>query len=346
MAEVTVMRTAAETALAQSFEALRDRLPGRPEDRAQAFQLFAERGLPHRRVEEFKYTDLRAGMREAAPLASRPDAAAARAALETATAFADVEAVRLAIVDGHLVAEASDLARLPAGVEVAPLAEALASGHPLLDRLGPVQWTRTNPVYQLNTAFMTDGALIRVAAGAQVEELLHLRFVTASSEAVATATRVLVLVEEGASVTIAESHESADGVAHQPNDAVEVIVGDGAFVRHVRVNREGDAAVALSTLAVTLGAKSAFDTVNVVTGAGLSRHQVYAVFEGDHAKLNVNGAAMLNGRQHADSTLIVDHAALHGESRELFKTVVDGDATGCSRARSSFSPTPRRPTAA
>ena len=53
-----------------------------------------------------------------------------------------------------------------------------------------------------------------------------------------TATRVLVVVEEGASVTLLETHESTDGANHQPNDVVELIAGDRTNVQHVRVNAD------------------------------------------------------------------------------------------------------------
>jgi len=72
MAEVTLMRTPAETELAQAFEAAKATLPGDVESRARAFELFTKNGLPHRRVEEFKYTDLRTFMRDVAPFAAAP----------------------------------------------------------------------------------------------------------------------------------------------------------------------------------------------------------------------------------------------------------------------------------
>ncbi len=79
MAGVKVMKTAAETALADTYTQARARLPGDAAiagQRAAAFDVFAKEGLPHRRVEDWKYTDLRALMRDAKPLAGPPDAAA------------------------------------------------------------------------------------------------------------------------------------------------------------------------------------------------------------------------------------------------------------------------------
>jgi Fe-S cluster assembly protein SufD len=65
-----------------------------------------------------------------------------------------------------------------------------------------------------------------------------------------------------------------------------------------------------------------------VAGAAVSRHQVFALLAGENTNARVNGATMIKGGQHADSTLVVEHAAPHCESRELFKTAIDGDSTG------------------
>ncbi|HZH09789.1 MAG TPA: Fe-S cluster assembly protein SufD [Microvirga sp.] len=326
MADVTLMKTPAETALAQAFESALTTLPGNAESRAQAFEQFNARGLPHRRVEEFKYTDLRALLREIAPFAGVPTADEAKAALQGSKAFDGVTGLQIPFVNGHFAREAVDFHNLPEGVEIVPLREALANGHEWLAKLSPIPWASENPVYQLNTSFMADGVMIRIVGN--VETPLHLRFVTAAASAVATATRVLVVVEDDASVTLLESHESTSGANHQPNDVVEMIAGDRSNVQHVRLNAEGDKALALSTLAVKIGAEAAFNSINVVTGAATSRHQVYAILDGANTNLRVNGASMLKGTQHGDSTLVVEHNALHCESRELFKTVIDDEATG------------------
>ena len=68
--------------------------------------------------------------------------------------------------------------------------------------------------------------------------------------------------------------------------------------------------------------------MNLVTGAVLSRHQIYVHVAGEDVNVVVNGAAMLGNGQLADSTLLADHAAVGGVGREQFKTVIDGDATG------------------
>jgi Fe-S cluster assembly protein SufD len=328
MAEIMMMKTPAETRLSEAFEAARSTLPGDTAVRDEAFRRFAERGLPHRRVEDFKYTDLRTLMREAAPLAAKPSAADAAAALGPASALGAVDAVKVAIVNGHVVREASGLDRLPAGIEIVPLSEALVSAHPLLAKISPVASVRDNPVYELNSAFMADGAVIRIAAGTTLKAPIHLRFVTTGTEAVATATRVLLVVEDDASLTLIETHEGSDGASHQLNDVLEIVTGDRVRIQHVRLNAEGAGTLALSTLAARLGAHVSFTTLNTVVGSAVSRHEVHVTFAGEHSTAQINGATMIRGRQHADTTLVVNHSVPHCQSRELFKTVIDDEAAG------------------
>ena len=249
-------------------------------------------------------------------------------AFNVAKAFAEVPASRLTIVNGFVASDLGEAASFPVGIEATGLADALAQGHPLLGSLGPVASARDNPVYELNTAFMADGAMIRIGADAKTENPIHLRFINSGSTAFATATRVLVVVEEGASATILETHEGLDGLACQTNDVVEFVVGDGATVDHLRLNAEGRDTLALSTLTARLGPKVAFNTINVVAGGSASRHQVFVLFAGEGSKAQINGATALAARQHADATLLIDHAVPHCTSREVYKTILDGDSTG------------------
>ena len=131
MAELKVIRTNAEQGLAEAFAGARAKLPGAgavKSLRESAFHTFEAKGLPHRRVEEWKYTDLRALMRDAKPLAPPPDAAAKLKAKSAGAFLADVKSRRIVIVDGVFAADLSDLAALEPGLSIGSLAEALAKG--------------------------------------------------------------------------------------------------------------------------------------------------------------------------------------------------------------------------
>src|SRR5215831_5029060 len=109
-AEITPIRTAAETALVEAFARRKALLPGGREVAARreaAFRRFERSGLPHRRIEEWKYTDLRALMRESKPLAEAPDTAAKAAAKSAGSMLAGLRAHRIIIADGRFVPELS-----------------------------------------------------------------------------------------------------------------------------------------------------------------------------------------------------------------------------------------------
>jgi Fe-S cluster assembly protein SufD len=334
-AEIATIKTAAETGLAQAFSQVRSRLPGDEaiaSQRDAAFDLFAKQGLPHRRVEDWKYTDLRALMRDAKPLAPPPDAAAKARAKGAGGLLGDIEARRLVFVDGVFVPELSDLRELEPGLTVASLAQALSTGDAALaahlGKLAPAN----DIAVALNTAFMGDGAVIRIAAGATIEHPLHLVFVVSEKPA-ATFVRSLVVIEEGARAMLVESHEGPAGSDYQVNAALELFVGDRAHVDHVKIIGEGADALHVSTLAAAIAARARFNSFTFTTGGAVVRNQLFLKFDGEGTVAAIRGASLLKSRQHADTTLVADHIARDCQSREVFKTVLDDEGHGVFQGR-------------
>jgi Fe-S cluster assembly protein SufD len=335
MTEVKVIKTAAEAALAENYSAARSRLPGGKAIAAQrqaAFDVFAREGLPHRRVEDWKYTDLRALMREAKPLSPPPDAAAKAQARTAGAMLGDVETRRLVFIDGAFVPELSDTAAIEAGLTVGSLAQALTAGDPvLLGQLGKLA-PATDVAVALNTALMGDGAVIRIAPGATIERPLHLVFV-ASGKPAASFTRSLVVIGERARAMLIESHEGPPGSAYQVNAALELAVGDNAHVDHVKLVGEGADALHISTLAAAIGGKARFNTFSFVIGGAVVRNQIFLDFDGEETVAGIRGATLLKGKQHADTTLVVRHIGRGCQSREVFKSVLDDEAHGVFQGR-------------
>ena len=334
-AEVRVIKTAAETALANAYTEARTRLPGGDAiaaQRAAAFDIFAKEGLPHRRVEEWKYTDLRALMREAKPLASPPDAAAKARAKTEGQMLGDVETRRIVFVDGAFVPELSDTAALERGLTVGSLAAALAAGdRALTEKLGTLA-PGSDVAVALNTALMGDGAVIRIGAGSTIERPLHLIFV-ASEKPAASFVRSLVVVEPGARVMLIESHEGPAGSDYQVNAALELFVGDGAHVDHVKIIGEGAEALHVSTLAAAIGAKARFNSFTFTIGGAVVRNQLFLNFNGEDTVAGIRGTTLIKGHQHADTTLVANHIARNCQSREVFKSVLDDEAHGVFQGR-------------
>lgn len=327
-AEIRPMRTQAELALLAAFESRRDKLPGAREERADALKLFEAAGLPHRRVEEWKYTDLRALMREAKPIADKADAAALAEAKDAAR-FANLDARRIVLVNGVFEPLLSETTDLEPGLAIVPLAQALLASDPAVVGLGKTVPTN-DIVVALNTAFMTDGAVIAIAPHVRIERPIHIVNVFAGREAAAVFSRSQVIVGEGGAATIFESYEGPPGLDYQVNTALELVVGDRARVEHARLGREGESALHLSTVMARMGKEAHLHEFALTVGGGITRNQLFLQLAGEGTELAVSGATLLRGRQHVDTTMVVEHAVGGCESRERFKSVLD------ERARAVF----------
>ena len=163
-------------AVSDGFAVARDRLPGNgkvAEARSAAFEAYDRVGLPHRRIEDWKYTDLRALMREVLPLAPAPDAAA----LKRAAAAVKLQAIKgarpLVLVDGVFVPKLSEVGGLEKGLTVRTLRDVLEAGDATLQAqlLAP---DNDNPMVALNSAMMTDGVVIDIANGVVLKQPLQI----------------------------------------------------------------------------------------------------------------------------------------------------------------------------
>ncbi len=326
MRTAPLTRTAFETALVEAFAAQKAGLPGAADERAAAFSRFLADGLPSRRVEAYHYTDLRQALRRVELLSQglesgRQDVESLSEknflSISKKTHFSASSLCTIAFRDGRI----APLPQLPAGVSVTPLAEALGSG---ALRPGITMGGARDSVVDLNTVFMREGCVIKISG--QVGVPLHLAFETQRRGHLPL--RVIVQLAPGARATLVQSHSGPEDREYFENSVVELVLGEAAVTEHIRVQEAGNAALALSTLAVSLAARAELSSIALVSGGALSRHQVFATFAGENARLSLSGASMIKDRQHCDTTLVVDHAVPHGESRELFRTVADGSAQG------------------
>jgi Fe-S cluster assembly protein SufD len=316
-------------ALSDSFAVARDRLPGTgrvAEARSAAFEAYDRVGLPHRRLEDWKYTDLRALMREVLPLAPAPDAAA----LKRAAAAVKLQSIkglrRLVLVDGVFVPKLSELDGLEKGVAVGTLRGVLESGEATL-QAQLLTLDNANPMVALNTAMMTDGVVIQIANGVVLTQPLQIIHVATGTTPAAMFTRSLLRLGKDAGATLVESYIAADGAkTYQVHDSLVIAIGDNSRLDHVRLVEDSREAVNISSAVITLGAHAHFNTFGMTAGAAVSRYQATITFAGEGSRVETNGVNLLNGRQHADTTLFMDHAVPHCASREVFRAVADDRA--------------------
>lgn len=333
----TALKTAPEPELwfARHFEEVLPRLPGARFDwvremREAAFARYP--GLPTRRVEAWKYTDLsRLGHIDMAPaeLADVPPIT------ELPPGIAAVEGHLAVFVNGHVNAGLSQLDRLPPGAWVAGVADMLEREPEWMrQRLGTIPALDDHPMAALNTAFLDGGAVVRLREGVLLDEPLHLVFIGATAgEALAFHPRNLIVIEPGAVATVVESHVGTGGQPYLSNGAAEITVGSGAILRHCKLQNESAAAFHLAATGIRLEDGATYDGFVLHLGGRLARHEVLATLEGGRIEFRLDGAYLGAGEAHHDITTVIDHVQPGSRSRQTFKGVLDDHARGVFQGR-------------
>jgi len=184
----------------------------------------------------------------------------------------------------------------------------------------------------LNTALFTDGAVIDIAAGAEVANPIVI--VASVKDNTMTALRHVIRVGAGAKATIVEIEQAPQGAGPRQSSALtQIMIGDGAEVVHVKLVETHRGSLHLGHWQVNLGAHVSYKPFQMTAGAGLVRNGLNVLFNGEHSTFDYGAASIVHGTGHADSTLIVDHKVPHCTSRELFKTVLDGQGRAVFQGR-------------
>jgi Fe-S cluster assembly protein SufD len=297
--------------------------------RARALARFEALGFPTTRDEDWHFTSV-TPIAEAGyvPAAGAGDASGAPD--RGAFTFGHGDWPTAVFVDGRFAPALSTLTAMPAGVTVTGMADALAAGDPLVEQhLGSLADAEGQAFTALATAFLQDGAVVRIAREAIADQPVHLLFLATPSAAGRMLTpRTLVVAERFSTATLIETYAGPADVPYLTNQVTEVLLEDGATLHHLRIQREGLAAHHVGTVETRQARDSHYVSFSFATGAALSRTNILTVLDGEGCGATLNGLYMLDGRQHCDHQTRIEHAQPNCFSREVYKGILDGESHG------------------
>ena len=296
--------------------------------RRAAFERFASLGFPTTRNEDWHYTSPAAiADHDFALLGAR--SGDVRAGELAPFLFGATDWHTLVFVNGRYAPELSNLGALPKGVTVLDLATAWTKEPALVGQIGSIAGVENSAFTALNTAFMYDGGVVQIAPNTEVARPIHLVFVTDATAAKGMMhPRNLVVVGRHAKATVVESYVSTSDAMYFCNPVTEVSVGDGATLRHYKMQREGARALHVGTIETKQARDSHYVSFSLATGAALARTNIYTTLAGAGCGATLNGLYMLDGEQHSDHQTMIIHAQPNCFSRELYKGVLDGRSHG------------------
>ncbi|WP_294946897.1 Fe-S cluster assembly protein SufD [Sulfurivirga sp.] len=281
--------------------------------RRAAFDALKTRGFPSRKEEDWQYTPLDALLAEdwVLPQDGEADVNAFRPPFDH---------VLIAFVDGRCVTDPQDLS--VKGLHVRPLlAQADAA---LRDRWRLQARPEADPFQLLNLALMRDGMAIEVSGQvAETVVLLHVH-----TQPGVTAVRHRVTLKAHAQLTLVELHVSVGEAAGLVNPVIETELGEGAVLRHVKLQQLAGQAFHMGWHAVRQQGGSQLLSDTVQLGGRVSRHMTHTCLLNENAGSEVNSAALVRDQQVIDSRTFTDHASAHCFSRQNHRLVVADSGRG------------------
>jgi Fe-S cluster assembly protein SufD len=177
-------------------------------------------------------------------------------------------------------------------------------------------------VSALNTALSSGAVELMIEENADIERPIEILFSADGKQS--NHVNLRVTLNEGASATLVERHIYRDSPTSTLVTGIDLC--PASRLRHYRMH-EGDAdAVSLVDTRISMGANASYEAFSLITGGRLSRHEVTVELNGPGAEVHLNGAHVLSGQSHADTTTEIRHMAPHCASRETYRHVMDGSA--------------------
>ncbi|RUR40937.1 Fe-S cluster assembly protein SufD [Vreelandella populi] len=287
---------------------------------------FEALGFPTRRDEEWKYTDVRSIAQGNFALTDNADFSPAQAAALTLP----VDAYRLTFVDGVYAPALSDVDALPETVHVLPLSKALSENHEAVGGpLGRLTGVDFSAFAALNTAFMEEGAVVRIAPGTVVEKPILLQFLSrANGTPVMSHPRILVEAGGRSEATLIEHYCGDQDAANFTNVVGEFMLDRGAILNHYKLQEAPLLDMHVASMHVEQGRDTRYTSYNLNLGGALVRNDLISDLNGQGAETNFLGLFFGQGRQHVDNHTKVNHNAPLTFSNENYKGILDDRAHG------------------
>ncbi|MFQ7113459.1 Fe-S cluster assembly protein SufD [Hallella bergensis] len=297
--------------------------------RDKAFEDFKKQGLPNRKVEDYKYTDMQKlfepdyGVnlkRIQFPINPYQSFSCDVPNLSTSLYF---------VVNDQFYSKVQPKTTLPEGVIVGSLKEQAERNPELIAKYyAKLAKTDGDALTALNTMLAQDGLFVYVPKNVKIDRAIQVVNILRSDVDLMVNRRVLIIVEEGAEVKFLFCDDSADDRNFLGTQVIEAFVGENASLDLYCLEATHNKNVRISNVYIDQQANSRVNHNVITLHNGITRNHLELVFKGEGAECWCNGCVIADGNQHVDNNTLIDHRVGHCKSNQLYKYVLDGKAVG------------------
>lgn len=235
---------------------------------------------------------------------------------------------QISFLNGWHVRTKNQLGPLPEGVIITSLDEAFRNYPELIEKYyGRYADPGKDLFLAMNTAFAQDGLFVFIPDNVILENPVQMISIINHDENLLLQNRNLVILGKNSRMTLVMCDDSTN---HQPsfnNSVTEVFLDEGAHFEHYKLQNLNNSSTLLNSTWFRQEAGSRLDTYAITLNGGLVRNYQNVKLNGSGADANINGLYLADKKQHVDNRVFVEHAVPDCTSNELFKGILDDEAS-------------------
>ena len=319
----------------KNLEYLKDGLPAYINDkREEAIQTFQKKGIPHHKIEAYKYTDLNPAFEKQYTTYIQPKKIDFNLDDIFSCDVPELDTHVVLLLNGWFYENKTPRKQLPNGVIISSFREA-ANKYPDIIEKHYNQYadSQNESLTALNTAFAQDGVFLYVPKGKTMDKPVQIINLLLDEEDGMSQHRNLFVIEESGEANVIVCDHTLSGKNFLTNSVTEMYVGQNAHLNFDRVQNEHNGSTQISNIYLTQEKDSNVLSNTITLHGGLIRNNFNVRLNGEHCENKTLGLYLADRSQHIDNYVHIDHAYPNCRSNQLFKGVLDDVATGAFNGR-------------
>jgi len=296
--------------------------------RDKALGMFSKQGFPHKKLESWRNTDLSATLEREYATMFEPGHGDLSIDQVFRCNIHDLETDQISLLNGWFIDTKNPLQEQENGVIAGSLAAAMEAYPEIFEKhYGKYADTEKDSFQALNLAFAQDGFFIYVPDNVVVEKPMQMVSIINWEKGLFIQTRNLVILGKNSSMTMVHCDDSTNQEAMFKNAVTEVFIDEGAKLEHYKLQNLNNQSSLMNSTWFRQMKDSSLKSNAITLNGGLIRNYTHTVLDGEGASAEVYGVYLMDGKQHVDNQVVVDHAKPNCYSNELFKGILDDEAS-------------------
>ncbi len=299
------------------------------DQRMQSIEFFEKKGFPTINEEKWRGTNLTEALSKNYQHIAHPNHAGKDLEKLFQCDVHDFDTDILSLLNGYVVNGGAALRTLDNGTIIGSMSEAMKHMPELVDKYyGKSDKIQEQSLSALNTALAQDGIFIYVPDNVELRKAIQLVSIINHDDNLFVQIRNLIVLGKNSKLQLLQCDDTTNHKSSFNNSVTEIFVDEGANLDHYKLQNINNDSSLVNAIYIKQEANSNVSTNAITLNGGLLRNNVFVKLNGEGAHADVLGVYLMDRKQHVDNQIFIDHAVPNCTSNELFKGILDEEASG------------------